>query len=79
MTATSSSARSAAAESAAACTPEATPARRAWAALKVWRLTATGALANHAIFRTQLANEAREIENDVDSFKIYPILQLGLG
>jgi hypothetical protein len=55
------------------------PARCSRAAHKVRRLTATGALANHANFRTQLANEAREIENDIDSFKIYPILQLGFG
>jgi hypothetical protein len=51
---------------------------------KVRRLTATGPLATDTTtagqnFRTQLANEAREIENDIDNFKIYPILQLALG
>lgn len=46
---------------------------------KVRNLVASGPIATNAAFQTQLANERREIENDIDNFKIYPILQLGLG
>ncbi|NJC05146.1 hypothetical protein GGQ97_000939 [Sphingomonas kaistensis] len=46
---------------------------------KVRSLTATGPISTNAAFQTQLANERREIEEDIDNFKVYPILQLGLG
>jgi hypothetical protein len=46
---------------------------------KVRRLVATGPISTNAAFQTQLANERREIEDDIDNFKVYPILQLGLG
>lgn len=46
---------------------------------KVRNLVASGPIATNAAFQTQLANERREIEDDIDNFKIYPILQLGLG
>jgi hypothetical protein len=46
---------------------------------RVRRLVATGPIATDAAFQTQLANERVEIERDIDNFKIYPILQLGLG
>ncbi|UUR07569.1 hypothetical protein [Sphingomonas glaciei] len=46
---------------------------------RVRSLTATGPIAANAAFQTQLANERREIEDDIDNFKVYPILQLGLG
>lgn len=46
---------------------------------KVRSLVATGPIASDAAFQTQLANERREVEEDIDNFKIYPILQLGLG
>nr|WP_314442389.1 hypothetical protein [uncultured Sphingomonas sp.] len=46
---------------------------------RVRRLVATGPIATNAAFQTQLANERAEIEDDIDNFKVYPILQLGLG
>lgn len=46
---------------------------------KVRNLTTTGTLASDPTFQAELARERAEIEEDVDSFKIYPILQLGLG
>ena len=46
---------------------------------KVRELVASGPIATNATFQTQLANERREIEDDIDNFKVYPILQLGLG
>ena len=46
---------------------------------KVRSLVASGPIATNAAFQTQLANERREIEDDIDNFKLYPILQLGLG
>lgn len=46
---------------------------------KVRNLVASGPIATNAAFQTQLANERREIEDDIDNFKFYPILQLGLG
>ena len=46
---------------------------------KVRNLVATGPIASNAAFQTQLANERAEIEDDIDNFKVYPILQLGLG
>jgi hypothetical protein len=46
---------------------------------KVRNLVASGPIASNASFQTQLAIEKAEIEDDIDNFKIYPILQLGLG
>lgn len=46
---------------------------------KVRSLVATGPIASDPDFQAELANERREIEEDIDNFKIYPILQLGLG
>ena len=46
---------------------------------KVRNLVASGPISTNASFQAQLANERREIEDDIDNFKIYPILQLGLG
>jgi hypothetical protein len=46
---------------------------------KVTQLSATGTAANTAGFQTALAQERAEIEDDIDKFKLYPILQLSLG
>lgn len=46
---------------------------------KVTELSATGTLANDADFRDALADERAEIEADIDSFKLYPILQFSIG
>lgn len=46
---------------------------------KVTRLTATGTLANDPDFQAELAREKAEIEADLDSFKLFPIVQLSLG
>jgi hypothetical protein len=46
---------------------------------KVRTLTASGPIASNAAFQTQLAIKRREIEDDIDNFKVYLILQLGLG
>lgn len=42
-------------------------------------LTATGTLANDPQFRASLMAEEAEIEEDIDNYKIYPVLQLSLG
>jgi hypothetical protein len=46
---------------------------------KVTELTASGSLAASAEFQQSLARERVEIENDIDDFKLYPVLQLSLG
>ena len=46
---------------------------------KVKNLVATGPIATNAAFQAELARERAEIEDDVDNFKLYPVLQLGLG
>ncbi|HET7605351.1 MAG TPA: hypothetical protein VFK28_04705 [Sphingomicrobium sp.] len=46
---------------------------------RVRNLTATGMLASDPEFQASLREEAREIENDIDQFKIYPILQIAVG
>lgn len=46
---------------------------------RVKRLDATGPLATNAAFQAQLARERAEIEDDIGRFKLYPILQLGVG
>ena len=46
---------------------------------KVKNLVASGPIATNAAFQAELARERAEIEDDINNFKIYPILQLGLG
>jgi hypothetical protein len=46
---------------------------------KVRELSVTGPLSTNAAFQTQLTRERGEIEDEVDNYKFYPVLQLGLG
>lgn len=46
---------------------------------KVKRLTATGPLATDPAFQAELARERAEVEDDIKGFKLYPIVQLGIG
>ena len=46
---------------------------------KVKKLTTTGLLSTNADLQADLAVEREEIEDDIDNFKIDPILQLALG
>lgn len=43
------------------------------------RLRATGRLADNPIFQDDLARERGEIEDEVDNYKIFPIVQLAVG
>jgi hypothetical protein len=45
----------------------------------VRNLIASGPIATNTAFQAQLANERAEIEDDIDNYKVYPILQIGLG
>ena len=42
-------------------------------------LHATGTLASDPDFQSNLAREEREIEDDINNFKVYPIVQLSIG
>jgi hypothetical protein len=42
-------------------------------------LRATGMLASDPDFQASLPEEEREVEQDIDNFKVYPILQVSLG
>jgi hypothetical protein len=42
-------------------------------------LSATGTLASNADFKASLLREEREVEDDLDQYKVYPILQIALG
>jgi len=46
---------------------------------KVTELNASGSLANTPEFKESLARERAEIEDDIDGFKFYPVLQFSLG
>lgn len=43
------------------------------------RLRATGLLANNFLFQDDLARERAEIEDEVDNYKVFPIMQLSVG
>ena len=46
---------------------------------KVTRLSANGTAASRPEFQDALAQERLEIEDDIDDFKLFPILQLSVG
>jgi hypothetical protein len=46
---------------------------------RVSQLQSTGSFANNPIFLAALELERREVEDDIDQFKVYPVLQLTLG
>lgn len=46
---------------------------------RVSDLRSTGTLANDPLFRAELERERQEIEDDIDQFKIYPVIQLSLS
>jgi len=46
---------------------------------RVRNLRATGTLSSDPGFQASLRDEAREIEDDVHKYKIYPIVQLAIG
>jgi hypothetical protein len=46
---------------------------------RTYDLVATGELANNPIFEENLARERADIENEVDDYKVYPIVQLSVG
>lgn len=47
-------------------------------AVRIKEFTSTGTLANDAAFRADLERERRSLQDDVDDYKVYPILQAGL-
>ena len=47
--------------------------------VRIQNFTATGNLANNAAFLQQLEEERRELQDDVNDYKVYPILQLSIG
>lgn len=47
-------------------------------AVRINEFASTGSLANDAAFRANLELERQSLQNDVDDYKVYPILQLGL-
>ncbi len=42
-------------------------------------LTATGTMANDPTFKSDLAIEKAKLQDDLDSFKIYPVISLGMA
>jgi len=46
---------------------------------RVREFTATGAAQNNATFRADLERERLELQDDVDDYKIYPIVQFTIG
>jgi hypothetical protein len=46
---------------------------------RVHDLHATGTLASDPDFQASLRDEEKEIEDDIDQYKVYPILQVSLG
>ncbi len=48
-------------------------------AVRVREFRATGALANDATFRANLETERRDLQDDVDDYKVYPIVQFAIG
>lgn len=48
-------------------------------AVRVREFRATGALANDATFRANLETERRDLQDDVDDYKVYPIMQFAIG
>jgi hypothetical protein len=47
--------------------------------VRIRQFTASGSSANDPNFRASLEQERREIQEDVDDYKLYPIVQLTLG
>jgi hypothetical protein len=47
--------------------------------VRIRDFTATGALSNAANFRASLEEERRELQDDVDDYKVYPIAQISIG
>jgi hypothetical protein len=45
--------------------------------IRIREFTSNGTLANDADFRAELENERRELQDDVNGYKVYPIVQLG--
>lgn len=46
---------------------------------RTYDLVTTGQLASNPLFQADLARERAEIEDEVDNYKIYPIVQLAVG
>ncbi len=42
-------------------------------------LSATGTLASNAAFQASLRAEEEEIEEDIDNYKVYPIVQFSIA
>ncbi len=47
--------------------------------VKVRDFTSTGTLQNNATFRASLEDERRDLQDDIDDYKVYPILQASIG
>jgi len=47
--------------------------------VRIRQLTATGALASNAAFLASVEAERRDLQDDVDKYKVYPILQASIG
>ncbi len=47
--------------------------------VRIREFTSTGSLSNNAAFRASLEEERRDVQDDVDDYKIYPIVQFSIG
>jgi len=47
--------------------------------VRIREFTATGSLANDPSFRASLEQERRELQDDVNDYKLYPIAQVSIG
>jgi hypothetical protein len=48
-------------------------------AVQIQQFTSTGTLRNDATFQARLARERQNVQDDVNDYKIYPILQTSIG
>ena len=47
--------------------------------VRIREFTSTGSLSNNAAFRANLEAERRDVQDDVDDYKLYPIVQFSIG
>jgi hypothetical protein len=47
--------------------------------VRIRQFTSSGTLANDPAFRASLEEERQEVQDDVDDYKVYPIVQLSIG
>jgi len=42
-------------------------------------LSASGPIASDSVFQTELAREVKDLNDKADSYKLYPVVQVGLS